>query len=127
MGSPPKFLLVLVTVALLGCAAGGFSLGFLQTQPRRAVAEEEAPIAAKLPAGAVIKDAQPIVEPPPPPPRPKAPKVEDPAASDMPPSDTPAAPKPAPPPSPAPSEAAPGAPPGLAPAPPKLPDDLPPT
>ncbi len=129
MGSPPKPLLVIVILALLACGAGGFALGFVQTQPRKAAAaDEEAPIAAHIAPGAVIKDAEPLAEPPPPPPKAKA------ADDDEPDSDTPAeiAPK-APPPLvlPPPSEAAPGAPPGLPPpppsAPPRLPDDLPPT
>jgi hypothetical protein len=131
---PSRPVLIAVTLALGLCAAGGFGFGVLQSLPHKAAAlEEQAPIAGHVPPGAVIKDAQPIAEPPPPAPKPKAVKDDD-EASDAAASDaapppkaaaTPAAPAAAVAP---PSEAAPGAPPSLTPtAPAKLPDDLPPT
>jgi hypothetical protein len=131
MGGIPKSILVAVAAILGLCAVAGFGLGLSSTFAHRVAAadDEEAPIAGNIPAGAVIKDAQPLAAPPPPPPpvvKPKAAPVAD-AASDQPPSDALAAKPPAAPP----TESAPGAPPSLAvPPPPKpaqLPTDLPPT
>ncbi len=109
----------IVWVLLLAAAAGGFTLGFTQSD-RKATTSEPAPIAANLPANVVIKDATPLPPPPPPPP-PKAKVEED--SDDAPDSDEPPAPvvqdqAPAPPFEPPPP------PPG---PPPQLPADLPPT
>ncbi len=134
---PSRRVLIGVTVALGLCAVGGLGFGVLQGLPHKAAAaDEETPIAGHVPAGAVIKDAQPIAEPPPPLAKPKAAKSDDDTADGAAGSDAPPLSKS--PTATAPAEAAPGAPPSLAPvsptppssAPPgpvKLPDDLPPT
>ena len=125
MGGVSRPILLGVTAILGLCALGGFIMGLTSTLSRRvAASDEEAPIASNLAANATIKDAQPLAPPPPPPP-PKAKAAAADAASDQPPSDTPAK-------IPTPTESAPNAPlvippPGKAPAPAKLPDDLPPT
>jgi outer membrane biosynthesis protein TonB len=124
VSSPPKPVLVAVTVFLAALGLGGFILGFLQAQPHKAAADEAATAAGPGPARAAVKDAQPLVEPPPPPPKAKPAKSVD-TASDAPTSD--AQPPPRAQPVPVPSEAPPAAPPSAATPPGKLPDDLPPT
>jgi hypothetical protein len=125
MGGVPRPVLRFVAAALVLAAMAGFWLGVSQTD-RRATTGLDTPIAANLPANAVIKDAQPLPPPPPPPPpKPKAANDDD----DDDDSDQPAASSHAPaPPLASPVEA----PPPPAPGPPStpggaLPADLPPT
>ncbi len=133
MGGIQKSLLVTVAAILGFCAVAGFAMGLTSTFSRKVATgdDDETPIAANLPPGVVIKDAQALAPPPPPvpvAPKPKADALAV-AASDTPPSSAPAAVKAAP--VAAPPESAPGAPASLAPAPIRppapLPTDLPPT